>query len=78
MLDFTKFGIFLGIILFTKKLPTFTQFWDFGFFSCVTDTTPISHKHSNQSVSSATKHTHSACFLTNYAVKLTFIHHLIL
>ena len=35
MLDFTKFGIFLGIILFTKKLPTFTQFWDFGFFSCV-------------------------------------------
>ena len=36
MLDFTKFGIFLGIILFTKKLPTFTQFWDFGFFSCDT------------------------------------------
>lgn len=34
MLDSTKFGIFLGIILFTKKLPTFISTfgpWDLAF-----------------------------------------------
>ena len=34
MLDFTKFGIFLGIMPFTKKLPTFIPTfgpWDLAF-----------------------------------------------
>ena len=45
-----------------------------SFNSRHTFTTPISFKHPNQSVSSATNHAHSARFLTNCAVKLTFIY----
>ena len=33
-LDFTKFGIFLGIWLFTKKIPILTHPWDLRIFSC--------------------------------------------
>ena len=34
MLDFTKVGICLGIWPFTKKVPAFTQIWEFMIFSC--------------------------------------------
>ena len=34
MLDFTKFGILLGIRWFTKKKTTFYQSWELGIFSC--------------------------------------------
>ena len=36
MLDFTKFGILLGIRCFTKKKTTFYQSWELGIFSCET------------------------------------------
>jgi len=35
MLDFTKFGILLGIRWFTKKKTIFYQGWELGIFSCV-------------------------------------------
>ena len=35
MLDFTKIGILLGIMPFTKKFPKFYQHQDFRIFSCV-------------------------------------------
>ena len=35
MLDFTKFGILLGIRWFTTKKTIFYQVWELGIFSCV-------------------------------------------